>query len=158
MIYDIMNGGLRELRKELGNRTAKIRKIDDELSLAICERIIQIIKEEAKTIDYNDEMYLAVTMDNQIIKTEKGYRVINTNQASTYSEFGTGMVGSQNPHPNPMGWEYDVNEHGIKGWRYNVGGMWYFTRGVPSNPVYLRSAQRVRTEIPSMIKERFGDK
>ena len=101
-----MNGGLRELRKELGNRTAKIRKIDDELSLAICERIIQIIKEEAKTIDYNDEMYLAVTMDNQIIKTEKGYRVINTNQASTYSEFGTGMVGSQNPHPNPMGWEY----------------------------------------------------
>lgn len=37
-----------------------------------------------------------------------------------YLEFGTGIAGKYNSHPdaNKIGWEYDVNNHGAKGWWY----------------------------------------
>lgn len=45
-----------------------------------------------------------------------------------YVEYGTGVVGERNPHPKAEdGWEYDVNEHGDKGW-------WYPTTDADPNP------------------------
>ena len=49
-------------------------------------------------------------------------RVWTNDMVIIFNEMGTGIVGSNNPHPNPDGpfksWKYDVNEHGEKGWRY----------------------------------------
>lgn len=37
-----------------------------------------------------------------------------------YLEFGTGIVGAKNPHDEAtkIGWEYDMNDHGEKGWTF----------------------------------------
>lgn len=37
-----------------------------------------------------------------------------------YLEFGTGIVGQRNPHPeaSKYGWLYDINNHGDKGWTF----------------------------------------
>lgn len=37
-----------------------------------------------------------------------------------YLEFGTGIVGAKKPHPeaSKIGWSYDINKHGDKGWTF----------------------------------------
>ena len=35
-----------------------------------------------------------------------------------YAEFGAGMVSNKHPLANEYGWEYDVNNHGDKGWHF----------------------------------------
>lgn len=37
-----------------------------------------------------------------------------------YLEFGTGIVGAKKPHPeaSKIGWGYDINSHGEKGWTF----------------------------------------
>ena len=44
----------------------------------------------------------------------------NVNPVGAYVEFGTGLIGEQNPHgkANELGYEYDVNNHGSKGWNW----------------------------------------
>lgn len=71
-----------------------------------------------------------------------------------FVEFGTGVVGEDNPHPNPSmsNWIYDINEHGESGWWYQSrendpnptkyitkSGQWLaWTKGMPSRPfMYL---------------------
>ena len=57
--------------------------------------------------------YTAVSLNNIVNQTGSKATVSNTSQQATYSEMGTGLVGSLNPHPDPrMDWVYDVNEHG----------------------------------------------
>lgn len=50
--------------------------------------------------------------------SQKGTITIGTDYA-LFVEYGTGIVGKKFSHPDPKSWEYDVNEHGVKGW-------WYF--------------------------------
>lgn len=66
---------------------------------------------------------LSVTSsDNGIIISIGGADVM-------YVEYGTGMVGSSNSHPDAaaVGWRYDVNSHGEMGW-------WYPTTQDDPNP------------------------
>lgn len=51
-----------------------------------------------------------------------------------YVEYGTGMVGSSNSHPDATaaGWRYDVNSHGDLGW-------WYPTTANDTNPTKKES-------------------
>lgn len=45
---------------------------------------------------------------------------------------GTGITGSKNQHPraSEIGWIYDTNEHGDKGWVYQAkDGKIYRTKG-----------------------------
>ena len=46
-----------------------------------------------------------------------------------YVEYGTGMVGAENPHPEAgrASWEYDVNGHGLNGWVYVKGSDGVFS-------------------------------
>lgn len=39
-------------------------------------------------------------------------------EALYYAEFGAGMVSNKHPLANEYGWEYDVNNHGDKGWHF----------------------------------------
>lgn len=52
-----------------------------------------------------------------------------------YVEYGTGMVGSENSHPDAVaaGWRYDVNSHGDLGW-------WYPTTANDTNPTKKESS------------------
>lgn len=156
--YDILSGGLKTLKQDLNKNIEKLKKIDKELNLEIANELIRRIQQEANSIDYNYQMYSAVYNGNEIEETTKGYRVVNRTQHATYSEYGTGMIGQQNPHPNnALGWQYDVNQHGEKGWRYVLDGKFWFTRGVISNPVYLRSAELVRQDLPNIVKRKLGE-
>lgn len=72
---------------------------------------------------------------NSITKSEifeQTIHVFTDNAYAQYVEFGTGIVGQGNPHPDAgnTGWQYDVNSHGEKGWKYqDKNGEWHWTKG-----------------------------
>lgn len=72
-------------------------------------------------------------------------------------EFGAGVVGAQNPHPEPQGWRYDVNGHGEAGWWYwgDWDNNWHWTKGMPSRPVVWETAKEVPYLVDRLVKEVF---
>ena len=59
---------------------------------------------------------------NPILKEKNRivYELRNDNEFSAYVEFGTGIVGMQNPHQmaGEVDYKYDINNHGDKGWTF----------------------------------------
>ena len=71
-------------------------------------------------------------------------RVWTNDMVIIFNEMGTGIVGSNNPHPNPDGpfksWKYDVNDHGEKGWVYpKEDGTYGWTKGIPAQKKFYNS-------------------
>ena len=63
----------------------------------------------------------------------KAYQLINDNKFVAYVEFGTGIVGKNEPHKKAeeTGYEYDVNGHEENGWnfRVNFNNTWHIFNG-----------------------------
>ena len=74
-----------------------------------------------------------------------------------YVEFGTGVVGSANPHPT-LPWEYDVNGHGENGWYYydTDSGKVRFTKGLPSRPFMYETSRELEKKAIEIAKEVFA--
>ena len=49
-------------------------------------------------------------------------RVFTDCAYAKFVEYGTGVIGSSNPHPKSaeINWQYDKNAHGEKGWVYTI--------------------------------------
>ena len=76
---------------------------------------------------------------------------------AAYVEFGTGIVGADNPHPEASGnWDYDINHHGNDGWWYPSSKGWYqpenggqplaWTKGMPSRPFMYNTLRELEEE------------
>ena len=85
---------------------------------------------------------------------------------AVYVEYGTGVVGSREPHPEAgeHGWVYDVNHHGDSGWVYfnEREGMVMRTKGQPSHPFMyntFRELQKKAHELAaSIFRYRVGER
>ena len=83
-------------------------------------------------------------------------RVWTNDMVIIFNEMGTGIVGSNNPHPNPDGpfksWKYDVNDHGEKGWVYpKEDGTYGWTKGLPSRHMFYSAFQDIKSEIGNIV-------
>lgn len=76
-----------------------------------------------------------------------------------YVEFGTGVIGSENPHPDTglSNWKYDVNSHGESGWFYYKDGTWHWTKGMISRPFMYETGQELADKVVKIAHEVFGD-
>lgn len=83
-----------------------------------------------------------------------------TEEKDTYLEFGTGIIGSGNPHPDVMsGWIYDVNKHGEKGWKYPKGdGTYGWTKGIPAQKKFYNSIKDMEESFAQIASEEFSKK
>lgn len=84
-------------------------------------------------------------------------RVWTNDMVIILNEMGSGIVGSNNPHPNPNGpfksWKYDVNEHGEKGWIYpKEDGTFGWTRGLPSRHMFYDALNDIINEIGDIVE------
>lgn len=73
-----------------------------------------------------------------------------------YVEYGTGIVGENDPHPEAEGkWDYDVNQHGVKGWVYrnDRDGKLYWTRGFFSRPFMYNTLRWLEEAAPERGSE-----
>ncbi len=78
---------------------------------------------------------------------------------------GTGIVGSENPHPNSkLEWKYDINSHGEIGWIYRKkDGSYGWTKGLPAKHMFfdafeetkLLAKDKVKVEIIKLNKDLY---
>ncbi len=75
-----------------------------------------------------------------------GFRIWTNDWIIIFHEYGTGIVGSNSPHPNPtISWVYDKNGHGEKGWKYRKkDGTYGWTRGLPSKHIFYDVEQEIK--------------
>lgn len=79
-------------------------------------------------------------------------RVWTNDWVLIFNEMGTGIVGSENPHPKLGTWRYDVNEHGEKGWFYpKEDGTYGWTRGLPSRHMFYSAFEDIKNEIGEYV-------
>lgn len=99
-------------------------------------------------------------------KNSNSGRVWTNDMVIIFNEMGTGIVGSNNPHPNPTdsfkSWKYDVNNHGEKGWLYpKEDGTYGWTKGLPSRHMFFDAFNEIKNEIGDIVevelKKTIGD-
>lgn len=85
----------------------------------------------------------------------------SSDEGCVYAEFGTGIVGSKQPHVDEAlsksGWKYDVNKHGEKGWIYPTkDGSFAWTKGQGAQKKFYRAGQRAREKASEIAKEELN--
>lgn len=130
----ILDINLDNIEKSIKDFDALERAIDRGLELGIdelCSRIHEKMLEQLAIYGLAGSN-LASTVE--IIPLSHGISIGFGAEYAMYVEFGTGVVGSENPHPHA--WEYDINEHGADGWTYiGKDGKRHWTAGQRSHPV-----------------------
>lgn len=131
------------------------------LTVKLAEKGIQTARIKIATYD---AFYTGQLLDS--INYERGAVIQNGDEWIVYTdcpwakfvEFGTGVVGKSNPHPDVgiVGWKYDTNEHGEAGWYYFRDGEWHWTKGMPSRPFMYETSVELREDIVKIAKEVFG--
>ena len=130
----------------------------ERLVKALTDEGVEIAKMQIKQLDAIDTGKLLSSIDGYFdIKSGVGIIKADTPYA-IYVEFGTGVVGSQSPHPNPNGYRYDINAHGDKGWVYydDGSGEFRWTKGFKSRPFMYNTARQLEKECAKISVEVFG--
>ena len=129
-----------------------------QLVQTLTDKGVEIAKIQVQQLDavYTGELmnsiegYYSPTSKVGIIKAGAYY--------AAYVEFGTGVVGSTSPHPDPNGWQYDVNAHGDEGWVYydEESEKFRWTKGFKSRPFMYNTARELEKVCSKIAKEVFG--
>lgn len=137
-----------------------------KIFLEKCNRLVQALTDEGAEIARIKVAELDAVYTGELMNSIEGYYSPTSNvgiiKAGTYYaayvEFGTGVVGSQSPHPNPQGWQYDVNAHGDEGWVYydDESGKFRWTKGFKSRPFMYNTARQLEKECKKIAVEVFG--
>lgn len=131
------------------------------LTKKLAEKGIQTAKMKIAAYDavYTGQLLESINYEKgAVIEAGSEWIIYTDCPWAKFVEFGTGMVGKNNPHPDTsiVGWKYDVNEHGEYGWHYFRDGAWHWTKGMPSRPFMYETAAELRQEIVKTAKEVFG--
>lgn len=83
-------------------------------------------------------------------------RVWSDNDVIIFNEMGTGLVGKDNPHPNPLveGWQYCANpERNYEmGWMYpREDGTYGWTRGLPSRHMFYSAFEDIKDKLGDIV-------
>lgn len=138
----------------IANAISQIKHIQKQLVEAmndlierLAEEGVKIAKAEVVAMDAVETGELERTIDGYFDPISRIGYVYAASPHAFYVEYGTGIIGAENQHPEPgrAAWQYDVNGHGDEGWWYPSENGWYvpkggngiklaWTRGMPSRP------------------------
>lgn len=149
----LSESGIEKAIKELREYRDKVKKADEKLVHNLTEQGVSLAQQNAAYMNIYDSGELVNGIDSRY-EGKKGFVVSNAKH-SAFCEFGTGVVGKNDPHPEPIpGWQYDVNEHGEAGWwYYNDAGEKRWTKGMPSRPYMYDTARMIRNKVEEAAKE-----
>lgn len=146
---------LKAYEKNLPN---KLERFINEL----CEQGVEIMKQNITTygaIQFGD---LFDHCDYAVYQKGKRAVIFNDSDHCAFVEFGTGVVGGYNPHPNlPVPWAY-----GSGATIDEETGTWYFvnkstgvsgyTQGMPARPYMWNTSKELRNKLTQIAKEVFA--
>lgn len=146
---------------------------DGELINIIANRGLELLKTYALSANFKfgTGENMSTGMNKKILSISRTLAealLYNDNPEVAFQEFGTGVVGRDNPNPNAslVGWVYDDRE---EGWWYpvedendipegqpkrNFGGTWYaWTKGQVAQNVFYDTIEQLKREIPEICTE-----
>lgn len=158
---DLSVSGIKALQKQLQDYQKDLTKKCEEFARRLAEKGVEIAKMKIADYDaiYTGELLASINSEQGAVIQHGAQWIIYTNCPwAKFVEFGTGVVGERSPHPDTsiIGWKYDVNEHGEKGWFYFREGEWHWTKGMPSRPFMYETSMELRHEIVKTAREIFG--
>ena len=123
----------------------------------IAENIVRRVSEAGLQDNHKSTELLPVKNEGNVVSGG----IKTTDEIDTYREFGTGIIGSQNPNVEEylkeVGWVYDVNEHGEKGWKYPKGdGTYGWTKGIPASKKFYNAIRRMEEDLPNIAKDELS--
>lgn len=126
-----------------------------KVALRIADRMADEMLKEVSDKKAYKETY---KMPSKLEKNTAIAGIKNDELKAYFNEFGTGIVGSQNQHISEelgkIGYKYDVNEHGEKGWVYpKEDGTFGWTKGLPARKEFWNVLQKIADRFPEIGKE-----
>lgn len=155
--FDTSISSMEKTKSELMEIQKNLDKISDKvLNVAVAEGK-QRVQNNIRALGINSEGELYNNVETEI-KDNVGsvYIDLGIVPHAEFVEYGTGVVGGGNPHPDPVdNWIYDVNSHGEKGWVYRnpYDGKFYRTRGMVHRPFMYNSYKEMEERIKEITKE-----
>lgn len=167
------------IKINLSNLDIAIKAVEDykkTLPKKVTEIIRRLVAEgqniaKSQVIDLGafDTFQLANSINGMVYAKDNRGIIFTDCPYAAYVEFGTGVVGKDNPHPK-YPWVYDLNNHGKAGWFYptdeadpnpnkhEYNGQWYaWTKGMPSRPFMYLTSNELREKLQSIVREVFND-
>lgn len=153
LTIELSKESLKQATKFLNDYKKAYQQGLDNAVLKATEMMYEKVKEycyENGIVNHTNNIYM-----NYDYNTKTG-KVWSDDMVIIFNEMGTGIVGSQNPHPSPnpnfKGWKYDVNEHGEKGWYYpKDDGTYGWTKGLPSRHMFFDAFEDIKFEIGDIV-------
>lgn len=158
---ELSEESLKSFAQKLSNMPIKLEKIKNKILKKLAqytkERIQYYISESTGNTGYNptEELLNSIEISDIFNNTIEVY---TESALAMYVEYGTGIVGSENPHTEVEGWKYDVNEHGEKGWFYqDTGGNWHWTKGQKAHEFMYKAFQDLEANYMSIAEQIFNE-
>lgn len=157
--FNLSHNSINELIKNLKDYQKELENSKKYILEALAEYTQQRVKYYiSETVGKGGYVPTNSLKDSILISKIVGDLVrVYTNLAyAKYVEFGTGVVAKGNPHPtsNEFGWNYDVNEHGEKGWVYKASdGNFYWTQGEEAHQFMYRAWLDLKANYIDITKQ-----
>lgn len=148
-------------RKSISDAISLVQKKQDEVEgkyQRTVEQLTQIGYEYMLTIVKMDSGELADSITWEFDSETNTGRIKVGSSYAIFVEYGTGIVGASNPHPEPApGWTYDVNAHGEAGWTYFDEKLQKFrwTKGQPASAFVYRTMEYMKTQAGNVLNVNF---
>ena len=138
-------------RKSISDAISLAQKKQDEIEgghSKTVEQLTQIGYEYMMTIVKVESGELSDSITWEYDPDTKTGRIKVGSDYAIFVEYGTGIVGASNPHPEPApGWAYDANEHGESGWTYfdEKQNRYRWTKGQPTSAFVYRTKEYMKS-------------
>ena len=129
-----------------------------ELVKALTMEGAEIAKMQVASLDAVDTGELEQSIQGLFFPSERCGFVIADCPYAIYVEYGTGIIGRDEPHPEAEGkWDYDVKQHDILGWIYrsDKDGKFHWTQGYVSRPFMYNTLRWLEEAAPEKASELF---
>ncbi len=151
--------------KDIDRAIRQVKKFRSQF-IEKCNKLVEALTESGQQVARIEVQQLDAVFTGELLNSIDSYYSPTYNVGiikagayyAAYVEFGTGVVGSQSPHPSPVGWQYDVNGHGDEGWVYfdDYSGEFRWTKGFKSRPFMYNTARQLEKECEKIARRVFG--
>lgn len=130
----------------------------------IQNKCLEVIQNKInELLPYTGDTVEQYKTNNKIEEFDEGFIIYNDTYVETETvgydgkfsialafEYGTGIVGQENPKQNA--WQYNVNQY-EKGWIYYKNDSFHFTKGLQGFEIYRYSSEEISKNIGNWIKK-----
>lgn len=105
-----VNGNLKGIIDKLNKMKKDLPAMKKELFEQCCEKIKELANKNLAGWDIGNNVKAEIETSWTYVVTENGALLTNSAKKAVFVEFGTGVVGEENSHPNAIAENYEYNK------------------------------------------------